>query len=130
MQIFALLFALCPGAGGCSWMMIRQAPAEYSADTADGPPDCTANLGPAIGDTWDAIAVGGGLTALGVVSLAVSSDDLPGSRQPAVGIGELAGGLGLGTLFGASAHHGYREARRCRQLRDDFQGVLFERTDP
>ncbi|MFB6265028.1 MAG: hypothetical protein ABEL76_15620 [Bradymonadaceae bacterium] len=112
----------------CSWILVRRAPDGYRPADATGPPPCTASLGPAIGDTWDAIAVGGGLVAAGTVSL-VARNDVPLLPQgPLPGAVQLGAGLGSAAMFGFAARYGYRESARCRRLRDAFQRRLFRRT--
>jgi hypothetical protein len=108
---------------GCSWTMMQSAPSDYDPSVAEHPPDCTASLGPAIGDTWDAIAVGGGLVATGSASIPLEIVD------PLWGVAQIVAGTALGAMFGASANYGYSAYHRCRRLRDDFQTELYRRIE-
>lgn len=114
-HILALLLAsICLAASGCSWIMVQQPDANYTVEEADAPPACTTSLGPAIGDTWDTIAVGGGLIAAGILTPIVTDLDAQW------GVAQAGAGLGLGAMFGASALYGYRSTRRCRDLRQQY----------
>ena len=111
MKRIAALALLC----SCSWTFSR--PPDPPRRTAHGLVElCKPSYAPPTLDTIN--AVGAGLFGLALLSDGSNEDmGAMGGLVPLMGVMLLA----EGALYAASAHYGFKQARRCKEQRADFE---------
>lgn len=115
-RTFAWTAVLNVGVSGCSFTMMKTAPADPVKRTVVAAERCTSNV---VNPVFDTLAAG-----VGVANIVISANAAPGDVswygvEMNHKLGTVLGASQL-AVFGASAVFGYIQAARCAKLRGEF----------